>query len=123
MKKQHIINETFLDAILAKKLGTTYTPPKEINDPDFDEAAKHFINLLLRADRADGFKPVKIAVVHPIDKESLLGAVRAAQFNVIKPVLIGPQHKIESVAKVNNVDLEDYQVINVEYSHKAAKKP
>lgn len=33
MKKQHIINETFLDAILAKKLGTTYTPPKEINDP------------------------------------------------------------------------------------------
>ncbi len=42
--------------------------------------------------------------------------VRAAQFNVIKPVLIGPQHKIESVAKVNNVDLEDYQVINVEHS-------
>ncbi len=36
MKKQHIINETFLDAILAKKLGTTYTPPKEINDPDCD---------------------------------------------------------------------------------------
>lgn len=55
MKKQHIINETFLDAILAKKLGTSYTPPKEINDPDFDEAAKHFINLLVRA---DGFKPV-----------------------------------------------------------------
>ncbi|GAA5251844.1 hypothetical protein KNCP2_01320 [Candidatus Rickettsia kedanie] len=60
--------------------------------------------------------------MHPIDKESLLGAVRAAQFNVIKPVLIGPQHKIESVAKVNNVDLEDYQVINVEHSHEAAKK-
>lgn len=78
------------------------------------EAAKHFIDLLLRA---DGFKPVKTAVVHPIDKESLLGAVRAAQFNVIKPVLIGPQHKIEAVAKVNNVDLEDYQVINVEHSH------
>ncbi len=119
MKKQHIMNETFLDAILAKKLGTIYTPPKEINDPDFDEAAKHFIDLLLRADR---FKPVKTAVVHPIDKESLLGAVRAAQFNVIKPVLIGSQHKIKSVAKVNNVDLEDYQVINVEHSHEAAKK-
>ncbi len=36
--------------------------------------------------------------------------------------MIGPQHKIESVAKVNNVDLEDYQVINVEHSHEAAKK-
>jgi len=119
MKKQHIINETFLDAILAKKLGTTYTPPKEINDPDFDEAAKHFIDLLLRA---DGFKPVKTAVVHPIDKESLLGAVRAAQLDVIKPILIGPQHKIEAVAKVNNVDLEGYQLINVEHSHEAAKK-
>ncbi|ABV78620.1 phosphate acetyltransferase [Rickettsia bellii OSU 85-389] len=119
MKKQHIINETFLDAILAKKLGTSYTPPKEINDPDFDEAAKHFINLLVRA---DGFKPVKTAVVHPIDKESLLGAVRAAQFGVITPVLIGPQHKIEAVAKVNNVDLANYQVINVEHSHDAAKK-
>lgn len=119
MKKKHIINETFLDAILAKKLGTSYTPPKEINDPDFDEAAKHFINLLVRA---DGFKPVKTAVVHPIDKESLLGAVRAAQFGVITPVLIGPQHKIEAVAKVNNVDLANYQVINVEHSHDAAKK-
>ena len=61
--------------------------------------------------RADGFKPVKTAVVHLIDKESLL-----------KPILIGPQYKIESVAKVNNVDLEDYQVINVEHSHEAAKK-
>ncbi|EER21460.1 phosphate acetyltransferase [Rickettsia endosymbiont of Ixodes scapularis] len=49
MKKQHIINETFLDAILAKKLGTNYTSPKEINDPDFDEAAKHFIDLLIHA--------------------------------------------------------------------------
>ncbi len=72
--------------------------------------------------RADGFKPVKTAVVHLIDKESLLGAVRAAQLDVIKPILIGLQHKIESVAKVNNVDLEDYQVINVEHSHEAAKK-
>ncbi|AAU03515.1 phosphate acetyltransferase [Rickettsia typhi] len=119
MKKQHIINETFLDEILAQKLGTTYIPPTGIKDADFEQAAKHFINLLLRA---DGLKPIKTAVVHPIDKESLLGAVRAAQFNVIKPVLIGPQHKIESVAKVNDVDLENYQVINAEHSHEAAKK-
>lgn len=36
--------------------------------------------------------------------------------------MIGPQHKIEAVAKVNNVDLANYQVINVEHSHDAAKK-
>ena len=67
----------FLDVILAKKLGTNYTPRKDINDPDFDrESAKHFIDLLLRA---DGFKPVKTAVVHPINKESLCSSVRTAQ--------------------------------------------
>lgn len=69
MKKQHIINETFLDAILAKKLGTTYTPPKEINDPDFDEAAKHFIDLLLRA---DGFKPVKNHYSVQLERHNLM---------------------------------------------------
>lgn len=119
MKKQHIINETFLDAVLAKKLGKAYTLPKEMNDPDFNKAAKHFIDLLLKV---EGFKPVKTAVVHPTDKESLLGAVRAAQFEVIKPIFIGPQHKISAIAKENNVHLEDYQIIDVEHSHEAAKK-
>ncbi|WP_341793576.1 MULTISPECIES: phosphate acetyltransferase [unclassified Rickettsia] len=119
MKAKQLINETFLDAILAKKLGKTYTPSKEVNNPEFDEAAKHFVDLLIKA---DGFKPVKTAVVHPTDKESLLGAIRAAQFDVIKPILIGPQYKIEAVAKVNDVDLEDYKIIDVEHSHDAAKK-
>lgn len=119
MKAKQLINETFLDAVLAKKLGKSYTSPKEINDPDFDEAAKYFIDLLLKV---DGFKPVKTAVVHPTDKESLLGAIRAAQFDVIKPIFIGPQHKIEAVAKVNDVNLEGYQIIDVEHSHDAAKK-
>ncbi|WP_342270583.1 phosphate acetyltransferase [Rickettsia endosymbiont of Orchestes rusci] len=119
MKAKQLINETFLDAILAKKLGKTYTPSKEVNNPEFDEAAKHFVDLLIKA---DGFKAVKTAVVHPTDKESLLGAIRAAQFDVIKPILIGPQYKIEAVAKVNDVDLEDYKIIDVEHSHDAAKK-
>ena len=40
-------------------------------------------------ERAKGLKPIRTAVVHPVDTPSLLGAVKAARLDLIVPVLVG----------------------------------
>jgi len=64
--------------------------------------------------------PVPMAVVHPCDRESLLGAVEAARANLIVPVLVGPQSKIRAVARAEEIDLSPYKIIDVPHSHAAA---
>ena len=44
----------------------------------------------------DGFDPVICAVVHPCDRDSLLGALEAARHALIDPVLVGPEAKIRA---------------------------
>lgn len=113
------INETFLDNVIrcnskkSKKIKISH------NSPDFDKAAKNFIKLL---NRSLDLKPIKTAIVHPTDKDSLLGAIRAAQFEVITPILVGPKHKILAVAKECKANLDHYKIVDVHHSHEAAAK-
>jgi len=65
-------------------------------------------------------QPIRMAVVHPVDHNSLLGAIDAAKINLIVPVLIGPRKKIEAAAEIDNVDLTPYELIDTEHSHEAA---
>ena len=86
--------------------------------------------LVLR--RGDKFAPifkacealpaVTCAVVHPCDRDSLLGPIESAKRGLIIPVLIGPEAKIRSVAKSEGVDLTPYKIISVTHSHEAAAK-
>ena len=43
---------------------------------------------------ASGLAPIRMAVVHPVDSNALLGAIEAAQAGLIVPVLVGPKDKI-----------------------------
>ncbi|HEX5805486.1 MAG TPA: bifunctional enoyl-CoA hydratase/phosphate acetyltransferase [Macromonas sp.] len=65
--------------------------------------------------------PVRCAVVHPCDADSLRGAIDSAQQNLIVPVLIGPEARIRAVAESNEIDLNGIELIGVEHSHAAAK--
>jgi phosphate acetyltransferase len=65
-------------------------------------------------------EPILMAVVHPCDRDSLLGAVEAAKANLIVPVLIGPQAKIRAVAQAEEIDLDHYKIIDAAHSHAAA---
>ncbi|MEN9849532.1 MAG: hypothetical protein RL368_2272 [Pseudomonadota bacterium] len=67
------------------------------------------------------FAPIRMAVVHPVDQNSILGAVEAAKANLIIPVLIGPKDKILAAAQKENVDISGYELINTEHSHEAAR--
>lgn len=68
----------------------------------------------------DCYEPIRMAVVHPADKNSLIGAIEAAKANLIIPVLVGPRDKILSVAEEEEVDLSNYEIIDTEHSHAAA---
>ena len=65
--------------------------------------------------------PVRTAVVHPVDSHALLGAVEAANANLIVPFLIGPIKRIQAVAREHGIDLSPYTLIPTEHSHAAAE--
>jgi phosphate acetyltransferase len=65
--------------------------------------------------------PLRMAVVHPVDRDSLLGAVEAAQAKVIIPTLVGPDERIRSVAAANDIDISGLALVAAEHSREAAQ--
>jgi phosphate acetyltransferase len=72
--------------------------------------------------RCEGLPPVKCAVVHPCDPDSLLGPIEAARRGLIEPVLIGPEERIRAVAKAEGIDLSGCRIVSTPHSHAAAEK-
>jgi phosphotransacetylase/acyl dehydratase len=70
----------------------------------------------------NGLEPIRTAIVHPVDSNALLGAIEAAQANLIVPILIGPAARILAVATAQNVDVSPYTLVPTEHSHAAAEK-
>lgn len=67
-------------------------------------------------------RPIRTAVVHPVDHNGLMGAIEAATHGLIEPILIGPRSKILAAAEKDNLDISAYTLIDVEHSHAAAEK-
>ena len=72
--------------------------------------------------QCEGLPPITCAIVHPCDRDSLLGPIEAAKRGLIVPVLVGPEARIRAVARAESVDLSPYQIVPVEHSHAAAAK-
>jgi len=60
----------------------------------YDELFKHCAEL----------EPIRAAVVDPLDRASLEGAVRASEARLINPILVGPEKDIRSVAASGKVE-------------------
>lgn len=71
---------------------------------------------------AEGLPPVRTAVAHPCDEESLKGALQAMDEGLIVPVLIGPISKIRRVADALKHSLEGCELIDTEHSVASAEK-
>lgn len=84
-----------------------------------DEASNHKFEKWLM-NKAKGLKPVKTAVVHPVDAFSLMGAVEAAKAGIIDPVLVGPEIKMRKVAQEAKINLDAYTLFPTQHSHAAA---
>jgi phosphotransacetylase/acyl dehydratase len=76
-----------------------------------------FARLLMRC---QPLEPVTCAVVHPCDKESLLGAIESARHKLIVPVLVGPPARIRALAATHGVDVSGYRIVPTEHSHASA---
>jgi phosphate acetyltransferase len=72
--------------------------------------------------RCEGITPVTCAVVHPCDRDSLLGPLEAARLGLIVPVLVGPEAKIRATAEAAGADLSGFKILSTEHSHAAAQQ-
>ncbi|MGD9636579.1 MAG: bifunctional enoyl-CoA hydratase/phosphate acetyltransferase [Pirellulales bacterium] len=70
--------------------------------------------------KAEGLDPIRMAIVHPVDVETLSGAYEAAASQIIEPILVGPYSKIEACAEAAKLDVSKYRVVDTEHSHAAA---
>lgn len=66
------------------------------------------------------YPPLRIAVAHPCDTESMAGVKAAMEAGYIDPVLVGPRAKLVEIAAAIHFDLRKVQLEDVEHSHAAA---
>ena len=92
---------------------------KRVDLPDITISDK-YARLQNLVARARGLAPIDMAVVHPCDKESLKGALLAAEAGLIDPILIGPEPKIRAIAEEHGFDLKQHRIVNVKHSHDSA---
>ena len=69
-----------------------------------------------------GMTPAACAIVHPCDRDSLLGPLEAYKQGLINPVLVGPEARIRAVAEAEGVDLSPFRIESTEHSHAAAER-
>jgi len=72
--------------------------------------------------RAAQLRPPGTIVVHPCDETSLRGASEAAQAGLILPVLVGPEHKIQEVAREHKIDIDSFEIVEASHSDGSATK-
>ena len=96
----------------------TSQDPAEISPPH--KAAREYRVYPALIERCARLEPVGAAVAHPCDQSSLAAAVEAAEAGLIKPVLVGPEAKIRSVAAQFGLDISPYRLVDAAHSHAAA---
>lgn len=86
--------------------------------PAEDEVGQRYRRLI---ERTRGLAPLRTAVVHPVDRLALQGAIAAAREGLIVPVLVGPEAKIRAAAQAAALELAGYEIVSTEHSHAAAE--
>jgi len=87
-------------------------------NPELHEKGRRYRRLI---EMTRGFKPLRTAVVHPVDAPSLIGAIEAAREGLIEAVLVGPEAKVRRAAEQAQIDLTGVELVAVEHSHAAAE--
>jgi phosphate acetyltransferase len=95
------------------RLPRTEAPRIQVFDPE-----ARFRDLMRLG---EGKPPVRCAVAHPCDAESLSGALDAAAHGVIIPVLIGPEARLRRIADEAGLSLEGVEIVAVAHSVAAAE--
>ena len=105
--------------------ATVIAPTEKVRRPRvvLPEVHLHEHGVLLHAliARAKALEPIRVAVVHPVDRDSLLGALEAAQEALIVPILVGPEDRIRSMAATHDLEIAGLELVATEHSRDAAE--
>ncbi|MDY6890969.1 MAG: bifunctional enoyl-CoA hydratase/phosphate acetyltransferase [Pseudomonadota bacterium] len=101
---------------MSKSADISNPQPSTTEKPPMHDQLEFFI------EQASKTGPITTAVVHPVDHNSLLGAIEAAEKGLIEPLLVGPEYKIRAAAEAEGIDLSPYTIIPTEHSHMAAER-
>ena len=71
---------------------------------------------LIRACRS--LPPIRTAVVHPCDENSISAAMAASVGKLIEPVLVGPETRIRALATTLGFDLANVQLVSTPPDHR-----
>jgi len=71
--------------------------------------------------KKNDYQPIITAIVHPVDEESLRGAIASAEADLIIPIFVGPEDKIRALAKDLKIDLAPYKIVSTQHSHESAE--
>jgi phosphate acetyltransferase len=73
-------------------------------------------------EKAKSLSPLITAVVQPIDENSLVGTIEAAEDKLLIPILIGEEKKIKEIAKKTGRNISKYKIISTINEHEAVLK-
>lgn len=103
-----------------------YAPTKKVAAANIELKEARLLNRLDLFDeivaKAQQLEPVRVAVAHPADKVSLLGAVEGAELGFMIPILFGPEKQIRDVAEENNIDISPYEIVDCNHEISSAEK-
>lgn len=105
----------------------TVAPPAEKISRPREEMHDHIAGgrrtqLSRLLDMASEPAPIRVAVVHPVDAESILGVAAAVKHQLIVPILVGPEDKIQAAAAQAEVDISNWEICATPHSHAAAEE-
>ena len=107
------------EAPLYRRPDPSSFAPRDISD--VGDARQHpQYDSVIRACRS--LPPIRTAVIHPCDENSLAAAMAAAIGKLIEPVLVGPETRIRKLAATLQFDLTNVQLVNTPHSHAAAEQ-
>ena len=97
-----------------------YQDPTEIAPPQKSSREYRVYPALI--ERCAELEPVTTAVAHPCDESSLTAALEAAEADLIRPILVGPEAKVRAVAGQFGLDIRPYRLVDAPHSHASAAK-
>lgn len=63
----------------------------------------------------------RMAVVHPVEEQSIKGVLAAVEMELIEPILVGPEDRIREAAEACEVDISGFRLVPTPHSHAAAQ--
>ncbi len=112
-RDEEIITGTAIVKAPTKKpvdLGSPYATMEIRPTKAFDRLIQH----------VKDWDPIPTAICHPCSKEALLGPIEAAETDLIDPILVGPEGRIQELAEELNIDISPYRLISTPHSHASA---